>query len=312
MSGDAARYALPPGPADRSRYFIPEHLTALYYTPGYAGLSEEKRRRYNHYAALYLNEMFVFFEDVLAETVLGALLQRKGSDTFASNGLAERLERFRWEERRHTEMFHALNKAAAPELYEGGEFRFIRASGLARSVLDFAARRPRLFPMFFWIMLLQEDRSLYYSREVLKEKDALEPRFVHVHRVHLADEAGHVRADDELLELYWAPVPAFWRRLNARLLRWVLAEFFTVPRRAGPRVIEAWASEFPDEAARLPYWLAELEALEGNREFQASLYSRAVVPAAFAGFDRWPELEGMAAAMPAYAPGGAPGPAEAP
>ncbi|TPW20738.1 MAG: Uncharacterized protein FD126_1384 [Elusimicrobia bacterium] len=297
MTRDEARYRLPPGPADRSRFFIPEHLTALYHTPGYAGLSEEKRRRYNHYAALYLNEMFVFFEDVLAETVLGALLSGP-----LPAGLAERLEAFRWEERRHTEMFHALNKAAAPELYAGGEFRFIRASGAARALLDAAARRPRLFPMFFWIMLLQEDRSLYYSREVLKDKDALEPRFVHVHRVHMADEAGHVKADDELLALFWAPVPAFWRRVNARLLRWVLAEFFTAPRRAGPRVIRAWASEFPDEAARLPYWLSALEDLEHSPEFQASLYSRAVVPAAFAGFDRWPELEGMAAAMPAYAP----------
>lgn len=300
MTEAADRYALPAGPVDRSKFFIPEPLTALYYAPAYAALSEEKRRRYNQYAALYLNEMFVFFEDVLAETVLGALLEGP-----LPKDLADRLAAFRWEERRHTEMFHALNRAAAPELYRDREFRFIAVPAAARALLDAAARRPRLFPLFFWLMLLQEDRSLYYSKAVLAEKDSLEPRFVHVHRVHMADEAGHVRADDELLERFWAPVPGLWRRANARLLRWVLGEFFTVPKRAGLRVVEAWASEFPDEAARLPFWLKTLRDLERDPAFQASLYSRAVVPAAFAGFDRFPELSGMSAALPAYAPAGA-------
>lgn len=288
---DASRYTLPPGPADRSKFFIPEPMTALYYSPAYAALSEEKRRRYNQYAALYLNEMFIFFEDVLAETVLGALLSGP-----LPKDLAERLAAFRWEERRHTEMFHALNRAGAPELYAGGEFRFIRVPVAARGLLDAAARRPRLFPFFFWLMLLQEDRSLYYSRCVLAEKESLEPRFVHAHRVHLADEAGHVRSDEELLARFWAPAPAFWRRLNARLLRWVLGEYFTAPKRAGLRVIEAWAAEFPEEAARLPFWLKTVRDLEGSPDFMGSLYSREVVPATFSGFDRWPELAGLAEA----------------
>ena len=297
MSRDASRYALPPGPADRARYFIPEHMTALYYSPAYAGLSEPKRRRYNQLAAVYLNEMFIFFEDVLAEAVLGAL---EGEPLPAE--LAGRLADFRWEEKRHTEMFLALNEAAAPELSAEGGFRFMRLPRGARPLLLAAARRPRLFPLFIWLMLIQEDRSLYYSRHVLAGKDALEPRFVHAHRVHLADEAAHVRADGELLERYWASAPAWWRRVNARLLRWVLGEFFTAPRRAGLRVVEAWAMEFPDERPRLGFWLATARGLEDNPEFQASLYSRAVVPAAFAGFDRWPELSGLSTELPAYAP----------
>lgn len=297
MTRDASRYALPAGPADRSRFFIPEHMTALYYSPAYAGLSEEKRRRYNQLAGVYLNEMFIFFEDVLAEAVLGAL-----ADGPLPKGLADRLADFRWEERRHTEMFLALNDASAPELPAVGGFRFMRLPPGARALLLGAARRPRLFPFFFWLMLIQEDRSLYYSRGVLAQKDSLEARFVHAHRVHMADEAAHVRADEELLGRFWAPMPPFWRKVNARLLRWVLGEFFTAPRRAGLKVVEAWANEFPDERARLPFWLKAARDLDASPEFQASLYSRAVVPAAFSGFDRWPELASLSKVLPAYRP----------
>ncbi|MBI3299079.1 MAG: diiron oxygenase [Elusimicrobia bacterium] len=299
MTRDPGVYALPPAPVDLTRFFIPERMTQLFHTPGYAGLSLEKRRRYNQLTGLFLNEMLVFFEDILAETVLGALLAGP-----LPKAVAEQLAAFRWEEQRHAEMFKALNRKAAPALYRGRDFHFVRVPRAARLLLDAAARRPRLFPLFLWVMILQEDRSLYYSREILKLKDVLDPSFVHVYRVHMADEAGHVRADLDLLERYWAPVPAPWRRVNARMLRWIFGEFFTVPKRAGLRVLETWAAEFPDEAARLPYWRSQLAALPASRDYHASLFSRESVPAAFAGFDRWPELAGMSRELRAYVPGG--------
>ncbi len=293
----AADYLLPADPVDRSRFYIPEHITPLHYSARFRALPWEKRLAYNQTHALYFNELVLFFEDVLAETVLGALLEGA-----LPPALAARLEAFRWEEARHAEMFRALNRACAPDLYARTDFHFLRLPPGGRAAFLAAARRPGLFPMFFWLMILQEDRSVYYSKEILRERDALEPHFVAAHKIHMADEAGHVKADEELLARYWAGAPAPLRRANAALLRWILGEFFNTPKRAGWRVVEWWARGFKDEAARLAEWRAELRALEHSEGYHAALYSRESAPAAFAGFDRWPELAGLGSALRAYRP----------
>jgi hypothetical protein len=83
--------------------------------------------------------------------------------------------------------------------------------------LNWAARRPRAFPMFFWLMMLQEERSLFLSKEFVRQGDLLEPHFVATHRAHLADEVDHVRWDEELLDLLWSGANRYLRRVNAGL-----------------------------------------------------------------------------------------------
>src|SRR5438045_2876207 len=80
------------------------------------------------------------------------------------------------------------------------------------------AAQPRLFPLFLWLALLQEERSLYYSKRCLARSAELEPQFVATHRAHLADEVGHVERDEELLDWLWPQVGPLLRFINVRLL----------------------------------------------------------------------------------------------
>src|SRR6185295_2280360 len=105
-------------------------------------------------------------------------------------GFAARLESFWADEVRHSDMFRRLNRRAAPELYAGGDFHFIRVPRALVAVLRAATRRPRLFPLFLWLMLLQEERSLHYSGEYLRRRAEMEPAFLGAYRAHLVDEAG--------------------------------------------------------------------------------------------------------------------------
>jgi hypothetical protein len=168
------------------RPFMPEELTPLSYTPVYCKLTPEQRLRYNHLHALYFNEQIMFFEVAVGCPVLEALLRQ----TWPGQP-AEELRKFLEEERRHTEMFRRLNKRCAPQLYGAQDFFFIQASGIGAAALRATTRRPRLFPLFLWLMLLQEERSLFYAKEFIRQRQTVEPHFVEAHRAHLADEVGH-------------------------------------------------------------------------------------------------------------------------
>ena len=267
------------------QFFLPEHLTPLFYTAGYASLTDRQRLRYNQLQGLYFNEQIAFFETAIARNVLCALWRdpslRRLSDT---------LRQFGEEEQRHTAMFRDLNRRIAPHWYTDRHFYFIRAPRVWATVLEAATKRPRLFPMFIWLMLLQEERSLYYSREILRHREALDPEFIAVHRAHLADEVDHVRWDEELLDELWNPAGHWRRQVNAGLFRWMVTEFFNAPKRAQLRVVEQFVPEHPE----LP---RQLLALQRDKRFQESLYSRGIVPKTLARMDAWPEFRSFLAQL---------------
>jgi P-aminobenzoate N-oxygenase AurF len=280
---------------DFSRPFIPEQFTPLYHTGAWAGLTTEQRRRYNQLYALYFNEQIIFFETSLSESVLLPL---------ASSGvpapLAAALRQFVEEERRHTRMFRALNRACAPALYELSDFYFIRVpAGYAR-LLHWVARRVRYFPMILWLMLLQEERSLFYSRTILRCRHELEPAFVDVHRAHMKDEVGHVGWDEELLDELWEACGPALRRLNAELFRWMVGEFFNTPKRGGLRVVSHFAREFRELTPRATTLRAAVLDLARSPEYHRSLYSREMVPRTFARFDRFPEFSSLGRTLYGY------------
>src|SRR5206468_891089 len=80
---------------------------------------------------------------------------------------------------------------------------FVRIPAFWTGVMRWAVSHPVSLPLFLWLMLLQEERSLYYSRAYLRSATPLEPAFVETHRRHMADEAHHVRWDEELLDALW-------------------------------------------------------------------------------------------------------------
>jgi hypothetical protein len=280
---------------DFGRQFIPEQFTPLYHTGAYASLTAEQRRRYNQLYALYFNEQIIFFETALSESVLLPL---------ASSGvrtpLAAALREFMEEEQRHTRMFRALNRATAPALYVFSDFHFIQVPPRYARMLAWVARRVRYFPMIIWLMLLQEERSIFYSRTIVQRRDELEPTFVNVHRAHLKDEVGHVGWDEELLDELWEACSPVLRRINAELFRWMVGEFFNTPKRGGLRVVSHFAREFPELTPRLPELRAAVLDLARSPAYHRSLYSREMVPRTFARFDRFPEFCSLSRTLYGY------------
>jgi hypothetical protein len=273
---------------DFGRPFIPEPFTPLYHTRAYADLTDDERRRYNQLYALYFNEQIIFFETSLSESVL---LPLAASGVRAP--LAAALCEFVEEERRHTRMFRALNATCAPALYARGDFHFIRVPAGYAKVLDWVARRVRYFPMILWLMLLQEERSLFYSRHIVRGRDELEPHFVDAHRTHLRDEVDHVGWDEELLDELWESCGPALRRINAELFRWMVGEFFNTPKRGGLRVVAQLVREFPALAPRLAGLRTAVLDLARSPAYHRSLYSREMVPRTFARFDRFPEFASL-------------------
>jgi len=274
---------------DRGKPFIPEELTPLFHTPSYRELTEAQRLRYNQLQALYFNEQIMFFETVLGRPILGALLRAP-----LPPRLADGVRQFRDEEERHTEMFRQLNRRAAPHLYTDRDHHFVQVPAAWRAVTAWAVGHPAWFPLFLWLMLLQEERSVYYSRGHLRSRSSLEPCFVAVHRAHMADEVGHVRWDEELLDVLWRRAGPSRRRLNAKLFAWMLEELFSTPKRAQLRVVDELCRELPELREHRPEMRRQLLALSRDEGYRATLYSREIVPRTFARFDAAPELRSLA------------------
>jgi hypothetical protein len=283
---------------DFSRPFFPASMTALAFTPSWRKLDEAHRLRYSQLYALYVNEQTVFFEELLATTVLPAFYQQPGR---IGADLAEDLRLFEAEERVHSSWFRRMNHLIDPLNFslEEGRYHFVPVDARMIARTAWFARRPFAFPGWLWLMLLQEERSLAISRECLRQPE-IEPRFLDLHRRHMADEVGHVEWDMKLIERVWLPMPGWKRRLHARLFGIMMAEFFTAPKRSALRVLDALISEFPDLRAEASVMRAELALLGRSRDYHASLYSRLHTPRCFALFDELPEFRHIGRHLLAY------------
>jgi hypothetical protein len=283
---------------DFSRPFMPDELATFYHTSAYASLTEPQRLRYNQINALYFNEQTMFFEKSLARNVLSFFLARPLPEQLKSG-----LGQFMAEEEQHSAMFRQLNQQCAPELYRDRDFHFIQAPRGAGALLNFISKRPNTFPFLLWLMHLQEERAIYYGRTFLKFADSLEPHFVAVQRKHLADEIGHVRWDEALLDYVWPRTGSLLRRFNIRLFGWMIKEYFTTPKRSSLKVMAALIAEFPELQARYVQFRRELRELGSNRAYRRWLYCADNVPNTFRRFDAWPEFGLLNHVMPGYVPG---------
>lgn len=283
---------------DTGRLFMPEEFTPLFHTAAYAALPDAARLRYNQLQALYFNEQIAFFEQEMLSPALRALARRA-----LPPALATGVREFYEDEQRHTAMFRALNRHCAPELYARGDYIFIDVPLAWRTALRLVSDRPRLFPFLFWLALMQEERSLFYSRNYLEQAARaparLDSRFAAAHRTHLADEVGHVARDEELLDWLWPRTGRIRRVLNARLLNWLVGEFFLLPKRSGRRVVDQLAREFPQlDGPALQQAMVGL----ADAAYLRTLYSRAMTPRTFARFDLHPEFALLARTLPGYVP----------
>jgi hypothetical protein len=149
---------------DSARYFVPESFTPLFYTPLYARLTQEQRRRYNQLHGCYCNEQIMFFEKFVAENVLSGLLR-----TEEAGPLRSQLRAFLAEERRHAKMFYDLNQLCLPRLYDRKEFHF---------VIKTAEGREYKFPML-WTAVAQRDKGQWKALRMHGSIDPTDQCFCH-------------------------------------------------------------------------------------------------------------------------------------
>jgi hypothetical protein len=203
-------------------------------------------------------------------------------------------------ERRHATSFRALARRISPALYSKDEYVFVRrtsaSSLMFRKLFDWPALRPTLL----WIALIQEERGVFFGEEVLRHSEPLDTSMVDWQKKHLADEADHLTVGEALLPLYWDGSARWVRRLNGRLLRFVLREFMSAPKRSGMRVIECLVKECPELVSRRMELRNAMRALDHNAEFHESLYSRTIVPKTFALFDRYTEFRDLGKGLWGY------------
>jgi hypothetical protein len=280
---------------DFSRPFIPEFITPLSYTQIYKELNYEHKLRYNQLYASNFHEQFMSLEKLLVEHLLQPLIDR-----FSEEKLTDHLVDFRNEEIKHISMFHDLHVRCEPHLYSQGYFYFLRTPPPLRWILHQVGKRAAMFPFCLWLTIIEEERTIFYSKMYLDEADQIEPHFVETHRRHLSDEVGHVRRDMELLERLWPDRSLFWRRLNAQIFSKILHEYFNVPKRGGWKVVRELVHEFPELETQLPRLRDELRGLETNEEYLRTLYAREMVPYTFELLDRWPEFRFLEQVMPGY------------
>ena len=182
-------------PIDRSRWFICETLTPLYYTSLYSQLTLEQRRRYNQLTGMFANELIAFLEREFLDAVLKAVSEAPAAAT-PWDPLRDALAAFRDDEREHALLWQRLNHLSEPDRYVPGVRMFLHVPRAAGALGRLATRQPAVFPVVFWVQLLQEERSIEISRRCSRlPADAIEPRYAAVYRAHLRDEVRHVRID---------------------------------------------------------------------------------------------------------------------
>jgi hypothetical protein len=289
---DSSRQAV----IDFSKCFIPEELTPLFFTPSYKGLTEDQRLRYNQLTGLYFNEQIMFLERILAQNIIHFYLFEPISDD-----LKIRLRQFISEEKQHSAMFLQLNRQCAPRFYAEQDFYFIQVPKVISKLTSFLSKRPQWFPLFLWLVMLQEERSLFCGQIYLKSH-FIESHFLEVQKRHLKDEVDHIRWDKELINWVWPRTNFVIRKLNANLLTWMIREYFSFPKRSAVRVVKQLTKEFPCLQSTFQDLRNQLFDLSNNTAFKDFLYCKENMPETFKLFRNWPEFEVMTKLMSGYIP----------
>lgn len=291
----------PSDPIDRTKYFVCPTLTPLYYTATYPELSPSQQCRYNQLCAMGFNELIAFFEGSFASSVLAALAAASRANLNADwSGC---LRQFVDDEAKHIRWWRELNQRSDPELYRDGDSQIIRLSPVLLRLLQSITTRPRQFPAVFWIMLALEERSLEISRRCMKmDRELIEPRYRLIYQQHLIDESRHVQIDWHLIDRFFATRSRVTQEINARLLSYMMGEFFLKPNRSAVRVVRQLVAEHCELSMLLPRMTGELKSLQTDPAYQAMMYSRTTTPILFSLFDRFPAMHRMQNVLIKYVP----------
>jgi P-aminobenzoate N-oxygenase AurF len=286
-------------PIDRSRWFVCETQTPLYYTRSYGELTAGQRLRYNQLTGMLSNELIALLETELLTAALRAIESSHTPDP----DLVAAVRRFRHDEKRHAEMWRRLNRLSEPAWYAAGDRYLARIPSPAIALARALARRPAVFPVVLWIQLAQEERSIDMSRRSLAlPPNHLEPRYRAAHQAHVQDEVRHVQLDWHLIGRFYNRRSKAIRLTTARLFRFFVGSVLLMPVYSTTRVIRALAGELPELQPHVPRMLNELRGLQGDDRYHEMMYSRRTTPITFALLDRFEEFRGVGKSLRGYQP----------
>jgi len=161
---------------DQGKRFIPEEFSPLFYTPSYQALTEEQRLRYNQLQRSTLTSRSYFSKRPSDERCWKPYCAirchrnlQKGCASF-------------WRRSSSTQKCSANKSALRAAILWSVSFLFYSATALMDGGPKLGYTAPSFLPHVSLLMLLQEERSLFYSRRVIAQRDELEPHFVKIHR----------------------------------------------------------------------------------------------------------------------------------
>jgi fatty acid desaturase len=286
-------------PADRDRWFAPECMSHLYFTPVYQELTPEERLGYNQAFAEGISEQFVFLEQVLLVRGLKSFLLR--CERQLPQPMVEACQFFIQEEDKHSEMFRRLLVEANPAVYEKETFHVYRLDASERRFMDRSMEDPTFYLWWIWVATLFEEKTIDFHRKYQNERDRVDPMYASVHRHHCLDELRHLQMDHHFVEALWVPAPAWKKALNVHMLQRIMWSFVH-PR----RTVVAAVGELVKRHTRLEPMrdrlVREGMGVASLRAWHEATYSRQTLPNTFALFDRFPELHGMSTVLPLYRP----------
>ncbi|MEZ0066003.1 hypothetical protein ABIA32_002012 [Streptacidiphilus sp. MAP12-20] len=182
-------------------WFMPAHLVSLYGTPLWERMSEEQRIELSRHESASIASAGIWFEIILMQLLsrhIYAMDPRTGHVRYALTEVAD--------ECRHSKMFaRLLTKLETPWYGPSGTTRF-----LGRIMKTTAPT-----PAAFMATLLAEE-ILDRTQRATFPDESVQPLLRGITRIHVIEEARHVRYAREELRRQMATAPA-WERAYTRL-----------------------------------------------------------------------------------------------
>ena len=186
-------------PLETGLWFLPEQLVSLYGTPLWQRMSEEQRIELSRHEAASLASAGVWFEVILMQLLTRHIYDLDPRTSHVSYALTEMAD-----ECRHSRMFaRMVTKLDTPYYRPGNVTRFLGR------VLKTTATTPGAFTA----TLLVEEILDRFQRQTFPDP-TVQPLVRGITRIHVIEEARHVRYAREELRRQMATCPAWERQLT--------------------------------------------------------------------------------------------------
>ncbi len=186
-------------PLEPGKWFLPERMVSLYGTPIWDRLSEEQRIELSRHEAASLASAGIWFEVILMQLLARHIYDLDPRSSHVAYALTEMAD-----ECRHSRMFaRMVTKLDTPYYRPGGVTRFLGR------VLKTTATTPGAFTA----TLLVEEILDRIQRQTFPD-ETIQPLIRGITRIHVVEEARHVRYAREELRRQMASCPAWERQLT--------------------------------------------------------------------------------------------------